>query len=335
MIRITRIFAVFIAAVVVVLCACDCSRENKNLLPFEKFDGAKNGFSVHFIDVGNGDATLLCFPDGKTVLIDCGSTGKDSPHLETVKRYLDFYAADGLEYFILSHPDIESIGNAEEIIRSYSIKTIIAPETLKPERFPVFNAALNAAKEREIKIESARTLINIVGENYVLLFLSPDASEISGSPYDDYNGSEPNATAKNNVAPIIYVECSSVRFILSGDADESVQQTVYENIVSGFYRKAIAGFSPNFEKIDFFRVPKHGATGGINYDLWNYLESENAIIASSPEDGSRNPTDSALIALTYANRSCSFLRTDEYGAISVFVDGGTTKTVTQFESKLS
>lgn len=330
MIRVTRIFAVFIAAVVVVLCACDCSRENKNLLPFEKFDGAKDGFSVHFIDVGNGDATLLRFPDGKTALIDCGGT---ETHLETVKRYLDFYAVDGLDYFILSHPDIESIGNAEEIIKGYSIKTIIAPETLNPERFPVFNAALNAAKEREIKIETARTLKNIVGENYALLFLSPDASEIAGSPYDDYNGTEPNATAINNVAPIIYVECFGVRFILAGDADESVQQTVYENIISGFYDKAIAGFSPDFEKIDFFRVPKHGATGGINYDLWNYLESENAVIASTPEGDSRMPADSALIALTYANRSCSFRRTDELGAISVFVADGITKTVTQFERK--
>jgi beta-lactamase superfamily II metal-dependent hydrolase len=34
-------------------------------------------FHIAFIDVGLGDSTILCTPDGLTMMIDCGSTGKN------------------------------------------------------------------------------------------------------------------------------------------------------------------------------------------------------------------------------------------------------------------
>lgn len=330
MIRIMRTCAALLAAVgVTAFCACDCSRGKDNALPFEKTEGATDGFSAHFIDVGSGDATLLRFPDGKIALIDCGNAGKNGETLSLVKKYLDFYAVNGIDYFILSHPDLESVGNAEEIIKSYSVKKIIAPKTLNPERYPIYNRALIAAKERGIKTEISQTLKSVVGENYALLFLSPDSFDLAGGPYDDYNGNSPNATAINNVAPILYVECFGVRFFIAGDANADVQRTVYDNILSGYYDGAVKGVSPKFDEIDFFKVAKHGLSDGVCDELWGYLKCKNAIIASNPEGGSGAPSDTAIYALTNDNRACGIWRTDTVGGVSVFVSKNGTKTVTQ------
>lgn len=78
---------------------------------------------VHVLDVGpvNGDSILIISPDGKTILIDAGDTGKGKVILEALKRY----NVQQLDYFVATHPHPDHIGSADEVMKAIKVLNVI------------------------------------------------------------------------------------------------------------------------------------------------------------------------------------------------------------------
>lgn len=83
-----------------------------------KLDGY---FSVHFIDVGQGDATLLRSPDGEFMLIDCGPTSSS----DYLVKYLLDMGVDELEYLVITHPHEDHYGGAELVLEEIPVEGLI------------------------------------------------------------------------------------------------------------------------------------------------------------------------------------------------------------------
>jgi competence protein ComEC len=70
---------------------------------------AAGELAVHFINVGQGDCTLVVFPSGKRLLVDCGST--DGPFNATkvrtyIRKYLD-PVNPKIDLLVITHPDAD------------------------------------------------------------------------------------------------------------------------------------------------------------------------------------------------------------------------------------
>jgi beta-lactamase superfamily II metal-dependent hydrolase len=63
-------------------------------------------FEIIFMDAGQGDCTLIGYPDGSLTLIDCGSTKSGSAALVEIKKVIDrkFKAKEFISV-VLTHPD--------------------------------------------------------------------------------------------------------------------------------------------------------------------------------------------------------------------------------------
>jgi len=68
--------------------------------------GDKTPLRVHFLAVGFGDAVLIEFPNGKSMLLDAG----DPSQGESLKRFLDRRNIKRLDYFLLTHPHQNHFG---------------------------------------------------------------------------------------------------------------------------------------------------------------------------------------------------------------------------------
>lgn len=79
--------------------------------------------SVHYIDVGQGDSTLICLPDGKVMLIDAG-TSKAGDY---VVNYIKALEIDTIDYFVATHSDADHVGGAEKVFDAFQIKTVYRP----------------------------------------------------------------------------------------------------------------------------------------------------------------------------------------------------------------
>lgn len=80
---------------------------------------------LHFIPVGQGDATLIRLPDNRSFLIDAGgrSFGPD-PGLMQVAPYLRHLGIRRLDGLIITHADIDHYGGIEALLRPFRPRTV-------------------------------------------------------------------------------------------------------------------------------------------------------------------------------------------------------------------
>lgn len=84
--------------------------------------------TIHFIDVAQGDATLIVSPHGRAVLVDTGgSTGKTDFNIgeRVVAPYLRHYGVRSLDYLILTHGHQDHAGGAAAVSKHIPIKHIL------------------------------------------------------------------------------------------------------------------------------------------------------------------------------------------------------------------
>ena len=135
---------------------------------------------VDFIDVGQGDCTLVC-SDGKYMLIDTGDRDGEN----TLINHLKERGVKKLDYLVLTHPHADHIGESAEIVEGFKIGKIImprVPDDLTPTS-SVYEDLLDAAANKGLKIRAARNESFELGEISVQTY----AAEGEYSNLNDYS----------------------------------------------------------------------------------------------------------------------------------------------------
>ena len=79
---------------------------------------------IHYIDVGWGGAVLVKGPNGTTVLMDSGDTGKGTSYVVPYLKSIGIQPANGLDYTIASHQHCDHIGGMDEVVNAgYNVHT--------------------------------------------------------------------------------------------------------------------------------------------------------------------------------------------------------------------
>src|SRR4030066_2598255 len=97
------------------------SFDNKNLLEESKLN-------VMMIDVSQGDATLIKFPNGQSALIDGGYASFYFDNGERIiKPLLNHFDIDKIDYAFVASMTQENYGGFVSLIKSNKIKNIFKP----------------------------------------------------------------------------------------------------------------------------------------------------------------------------------------------------------------
>lgn len=237
---------------------------------------------VHYIDVGQGDCTLLTC-GGQTMLIDAGGDEKGT----AIQNYLNKAAVAQLDYVIGTHPDADHIGNMDVILTKFDCGTVMMPEVDNDTN--TYQEVIGAMNYRGYKNTPP-----IVGKTYSL----GDASFTVIAPnrsYDDTN---------NSSIGILLVHGNN-RFIFLGDAEEEAERDILQN---GLDISA-----------DVLKVAHHGSKTSTSVDFVNAVAPQYAVISCGENNSYGHPSAAVLNTLRAAG--IHVYRTDEQGSIIAYSDG--------------
>lgn len=187
-------------------------KEPVNLVDSAGEDGV---MKVHFLDIGQGDATLIDFPNGEQMIIDCA---KDSVVLEALGRVMPFYDRT-IEYMIITNPDRDHYAGCIDVLRRFDVTHVFHSGFEKKDA--MWKSFLSTASEEQVSGAISVTTTNrwLIGD-VAVEFLYPD-HDISVDP------SVPSSTEKfsvNNASVVTKISYGSQDILFPGDAEAAEEK---------------------------------------------------------------------------------------------------------------
>ena len=188
---------------------------------------------VHFIDIGQGDSTLIIYDDFH-ILIDGGNNGAE----DILLNYLEAVGVDDLEIVVATHPDADHIGGLAEVLQTYSVDLII--DSGEAHTSQTYKAYLKQVEEQ--KQLGAQYL-----EDDDLVFELADGVTFEVIETGDDNGD------RNNNSVVTKLTYNDVAFLFTGDMESKTEEKILYRDLEAEILKAGHHGSQTSSSIDFLQ----------------------------------------------------------------------------------
>ena len=199
----------------------------------------ENGVEIRFLAIGQGDASLIRWEDGRNWLVDGGQFSFDLvPYLRREKIF-------HLDQVIISHPHPDHFGGLFLVLEKLQVEKLVVSRY--PEKKEAQSAKLiQLAQEKNIKIE----LVENWKEENISVF----------HPLDWKGG---GADRVNEESIVFAIEYGEHRFLFTGDIEKQAEKHLEGKIGD----------------IDVLKVPHHGSRTSSSSQLLQELKPEFSVIS--------------------------------------------------------
>ncbi len=244
---------------------------------------------VYYLDVSQGDSSLIITKNNKTILIDTGGVINNKKE-EWRKRNKDFnlmtsniipfFKSIGIkkiDYLIFTHGDSDHMGYSLDLINNFKVSEVIF-------NIGSFNnlesVLLEIIKSKDIKYNTNLEYLNI--DNIKLQFLNT-------KEYDN----------ENDNSNVIYFNYNNYKFLFMGDAGIEKEKDILEKY--------------NLKDIDFLKVGHHGSNTSSSKYFIDKINPKYSLISVGKNNRYGHPNDNVLKNL----KNSKIYRTDYNGTIKI------------------
>ncbi|MBP3218387.1 MAG: MBL fold metallo-hydrolase [Lachnospiraceae bacterium] len=261
-------------------------------------------FSVHFIDVGQADATLiLC--DGKSLLID-GGNQEDAP---AVLSYLRQQGVERPDFILCTHAHEDHCGGLAQIIRETAAADtqVLAPQKDSDNWF--FHDFANAAQAAgcAVRFPSYGETFEVGSARAQIVGPVRPAEEIL---QDEFG-------LVNNTSLMVRIEYDGCAFLFCGDAQWQEEREVVEaagqQTGAGQQAGTAAGQQAVSLEADVLKPGHHGSANATSYSFLMAVNPSCAVISCGTDNEYGHPHEDTLDKL--AEAGVQLYRTDLQGTI--------------------
>lgn len=238
--------------------------------------------SVHFINVGQGDAILIDYGPNE-LLIDGGKYGACRDYLAS-----SAVIQGDLEIIVVTHMDNDHFGGLDEVLRDFDVQEVWVNGN-KPEIQGWYETFLNAYLAEDCSVKTASRGLSIQLDDLSLPILHPD--EVGST--------------KNDNSVVLLLSFLGVDFLFAGDIGFDVEAELLA-----------AGLLPD---VDVLKVAHHGSNKSTGSTfLWPTRPELYVISVGENEYG--HPGADTLERIACSLGSQLLFRTDQHGTVVLSVD---------------
>ena len=250
---------------------------------------------VTFLDVGQGDSTVIELPDGQTVLIDGGSRYENfDMGRAIVAPFLWNRGIRHIDYVVGTHQQVDHVGGLIWVLRHFSVWQYWGNGVERSEKFA---ADLEAAlSEKRVPEQLAIRGLELLRSGPCRLTILHPPEEAKVHPVIHHH----SGTWLNNQSIVLRLQCGTRSILLAADLE-----------VEGIRHLSGEGRQP----VTLLKVPHHGARSSLDRDWIGQIRPQYAVISVGQANPYGHPVQAVLQA--YADQNVSISRTDLDGAVWV------------------
>jgi len=248
---------------------------------------AEGQMVVYFLDIGQGDATLIRTPSGNDILIDGGPS---NVLIQKLGKYLPFHDRD-IEIMILTHPDSDHVTGLVEVLRRYKVDRVLMTGVL---------AETISYKSFLAEIEKNNIEVEIIDH--------PEQVDLGGGvtfdilyPTESFSGQAVKSTNNTSITGQLIYGRTTV--MLTGDLENE------EDLVTRDLNL----------KSDIYHVGHHGSNNANDLNFILAVNPQYAVISVGADNRYGHPNFRTLKNLE--STEAETLRTDQVGDLIFYSDG--------------
>ena len=246
-----------------------------------------NTTEIYFLDVGQGDASIIIYPKrDKVVMIDCGGKItypkeewqkklKDYNLTTNFKLFLNSLGVTKIDVFVASHGDYDHMGEAINLVNNFKVEKVI------------FNCGgFNELEQDLIKVLDKKKIpyYSCIKE------LNIDKNKLYFPQTKEYDNENDNSN-------VIYTELNGYKFMFMGDASVTTEKEILDKY--------------NLPNIDVLKVGHHGSKTSSSKYFINKINPKYSIISVGKNNRYGHPNKEVLNSL----KDTKIYRTDQDGSI--------------------
>jgi len=256
--------------------------------------GGDDRLHVTFIDVGQGDAALVRFPRGASLLVDAGGLS-GAPSFDVGERVVaPVLRAAGvrrLASVALTHGDADHIGGAAAVLREFKPHDVW--EGIPVPRLEAFRLLRVAAEELGARWANVQADDLVTIDGVQVLVRHPAIADWE------------RQDVRNDDSIVLELRWRDVSIVLTGDIGRDVERLI----------------APRFPpaRIRIVKVPHHGSLTSSSWEFVRALAPSAAVVSAGRGNVFGHPAPEVLDR--YRRAGAEIFRTDRDGAVEVETDG--------------
>ena len=258
---------------------------------------------VTFVSVGQGDGSIIRFPNQSVMVMDAG---ENNPGLNAGERYmlplLRYYGIKQIKYLVGTHAHSDHIGGFVPILNNIKVDTLVLPGYRYDSK--LFHTILLMARSKNIPVLFKRR-----GDR---LYPDPECRAYFLHPFGRFlQNKDQSGHEVNNSSLVTKIEYAQTAFLFTGDLETDAEQVLLN------YK--------SFLHASVIKVGHHGSKTSTGDAFLSFIQPDYSVISVGRFNKFFHPSRRTVERLRV--NSAHPLRTDYFGGLVFRSDGREVKLI--------